>query len=402
MQPEAARTLSFRALIASASLDGFSDHLLLIGLIWYVFSETHSASATGFMVASFEIPAVVTGLLAGRIIDRYQSARLFAFESAVRAMLIALIPVAARMAPHQLLWVYCLAIVIGALQPLQRLRDVIMIPRIAAPADVPLMNRALVLTAQFTSLCAPAAAGAIVGFAGVIPALLLSCGMAAMGTVALLLVKVAASGNKDTHEDVPSISDCLKLFKSRPALGIVTAMSLIFFFAYGPLEAALPTFAAKSLASGAQGLGILWTSFGIGSFLGVRFFTRLYEKARIGFALPLIAVLWGLFILPFAVAFSLPIACLLFACAAALWSPYTVLERTLIQRLTPNRQLGTFYGMRTSLAVAGTPAGTALGGILLSVMTPRLIIALSGALCIAAGIGGLLSRPLRDVHGFER
>lgn len=389
-------------LIAAAALDSLSDQLLLIGLIWYVLNVSHSAAASGFLIACFEMPAILTGVLAGRAIDRYQTANIFVLEATARTLLLVGIPIFVSLMAGKLLIIYVLAAAIGAFQPLQRLRDVIMVPRLVEQCEIANANRKLVFTTQTTSLLAPVAAGTFVGYIGSMPAMLAAACLAALSAVVVgHFRKLPQDTEAATPQHIPVI-ESLRIFKSRPALAIVTVMSLIFFFAYGPLESAMPSFIARDVGGGAQGIGLIWTSFGLGSLLGIRFLTKIYERIGPGVALPLIAAFWGVLMIPLASAPTLVVACASFACAAFVWSPYTILERTLIQRLTPPQHLGTFYGLRSSLAVAGTPSGTAVGGALLTFLSPRSVILISGSLCVVAGACGLLSPALRTLSGEQR
>jgi len=51
-------------------------------------------------------------------------------------------------------------------------------------------------------------------------------------------------------------------------LRLLTSLSVVFFFSYGPLEAALPLYSDRILHAGAQGYGLLWTGFGVGALVG--------------------------------------------------------------------------------------------------------------------------------------
>ena len=70
-----------------------------------------------------------------------------------------------------------------------------------------------------------------------------------------------------------------------PAL---TLLSLVFFFSYGPLEAALPVYSVQTLHANADGYGLLWTGFGAGAFAGVLTLTKLSRRWRPSIALPMI------------------------------------------------------------------------------------------------------------------
>lgn len=64
------------------------------------------------------------------------------------------------------------------------------------------------------------------------------------------------------------------------SLRYVPALTLVFFFSYGPLEAALPAYSGQTLHANAGGYGLLWTGFGAGSFAGVLTLTKLSHRWR--------------------------------------------------------------------------------------------------------------------------
>jgi predicted MFS family arabinose efflux permease len=180
-----------------------------------------------------------------------------------------------------------------------------------------------------------------------------------------------------------------------PAL---TLLSLVFFFSYGPLEAALPVYSSQTLHAGADGYGLLWTGFGVGSFAGVLTLTKLAHRWRPSIALPMIAVLWGALLCPLFFIRQLPLAMLFLAVAGAFWAPYTPMETTLLQRLIPAEMRGQVFGAWHSLVVAAAPLGAAFGGVLLQYLPAPLVIAISGLACILAGLGGLFSPTLRQLQ----
>ena len=69
----------------------------------------------------------------------------------------------------------------------------------------------------------------------------------------------------------------------------ITLLSLIFFFSYGPLEAALPLYSDAVLQTDARGYGLLWSALGVGALIGTLSSTTLSRRVRSSSALPLIA-----------------------------------------------------------------------------------------------------------------
>ncbi len=178
---------------------------------------------------------------------------------------------------------------------------------------------------------------------------------------------------------------------------LTTLLSLVFFFSYGPLEAALPGYSDTILRTDARGYGILWSALAIGALIGTLGSAALSRRLRLGVALPLIALLWGASLLPVALVDRLWLACGLLLLGGLMWGPYTPMETTLLQRNVPKAQLGRVFGARSTLLTGGSPLGLAIGGMLLAFVPSTRVIALSALACILVGVAGLASPTLRSI-----
>jgi MFS family permease len=176
-----------------------------------------------------------------------------------------------------------------------------------------------------------------------------------------------------------------------------TLLSLVFFFSYGPLEAALPLYSDLILQTDARGYGLLWSALAVGALFGTLSSTMLSRHLRLGVALPLIALFWGASLLPMAFINNLWLACGLLFVGGLMWGPYTPMETTLLQRNIPRAQLGRVFGARSTLLTAGSPLGLAMGGMLLAFVPSTSVIAFSALACILVGLGGLVSPAFRGM-----
>jgi len=174
-----------------------------------------------------------------------------------------------------------------------------------------------------------------------------------------------------------------------------TLLSLVFFFSYGPLEAALPLYSDTILQTDAWGYGLLWSALAVGATIGTLSSTALSRRLRFGIALPLIALLWGASLLPVVFIDELWLACSLLFLGGLMWGPYTPMETTLLQRNIPRAQMGRVFGARSTLLTGGSPLGLAIGGLLLAFVPSTGVIALSALACILVGLGGLASPTFR-------
>lgn len=380
---------AFQRLWLGLSLSYVGDQFTIIALLWFVLQLTGSGAAVGLVILCFDLPGVVTGAILGRLLDRWQPRLVMGVDNLARAALIAAIPTLHALGRLQLWHVFVLALLAGALSPATAAGVRAFVPHLV---DDTALDRANALTAaslQFSYLAGPVTAGFAVAKLGGPWALFIDAAtFLLMGVLVLTLPSITREPYAEQHESANRWFGFGALF-SVPGVPALTLLSLVFFFSYGPLEAALPVYSRQTLHAGAGGYGLLWTGFGVGAFAGVLTLTRLSQRWRPSLALPMIAVLWGALLCPLFFLRQLSLAMLFLGLAGASWAPYTPMETTLLQRLVPPGIRGQVFGARHSLVGAASPLGAAFGGLLLEYLHAPLVIALSGIACIFAGLGGL-------------
>jgi predicted MFS family arabinose efflux permease len=374
------------------------DQFTLIALLWFVLQLTGSGAAVGLVILCFDLPGIVTGALIGRLLDRYQPRLVMSLDNLSRAAIILAIPLLYALGSLKLWQIYVLALLAGALSPATTAGVRAFIPHLVDDAALDRANVLMGSSAQFSYLAGPVAAGLIVARFGSSWALVAdAASFLLMGLLVATLPTITREPNPDRQPGANRWLGFGPLFRLRyvPAL---TLLTLVFFFSYGPLEAALPLYASQSLHVHADGFGLLWTGFGVGAFAGVLALARFSTGWRPSVALPMIAVVWGALLCPLFFIRQLRLAMLFLGVAGASWAPYTPMETTLLQRLVPPRVRGQVFGARQSLVGAATPLGAVVGGLLLQDLSAPTVIAISGVACILAGLGGLLSPSLRPLQ----
>jgi predicted MFS family arabinose efflux permease len=392
---------AFARLWLGLSISYLGDQFTIIALLWFVLQLTGSGAAVGLVILCFDLPGVVTGSIFGRLLDRHQPRLVMSIDNLARAVVIAAIPALYALGSLQLWHIFALTLLAGALSPATATGVRVLVPHLVDDDDLDRANALTATSLQFSYLIGPVVAGFTVASLGGPWALLIDAfSFLLMGLLALTLPAITRESHVPQHAAANRWLGFGALFSLRyvPAL---TFLSLVFFFSYGPLEAALPVYSSEVLHANAGGYGLLWTGFGVGAFAGVLTLTRLARRWRPSIALPMIAVLWGALLLPLFFIRELPLAMLFLGVAGASWAPYTPMETTLLQRLVPAEIRGQVFGARHSLVVAAAPLGAALGGVLLQYFTAPLVIAISGLACILAGLGGLVSPSLRQLRQHE-
>lgn len=396
------RRPAFQRLWLGLSISYLGDQFTIIALLWFVLQLTGSGAAVGLVILCFDLPGIVTGAILGRLLDRYQPRLIMGFDNLARAAIIAAIPALYALRSLQVWNIFVLALLAGVLSPATTAGVRAFVPHLVDDSALERANALTAASLQFSYLAGPLAAGFVVARLGGPWALFVdAASFLLMGFLALTLPTIIRGERVAQHAAAQRWLGFGALF-SLPYVPALTLLSLVFFFSYGPLEAALPVYGSQTLHANADGYGLLWTGFGVGAFAGVLALTRLSRRWRPSIALPLIAVLWGALLCPLFFIHQLPLAMLFLGLAGASWAPYTPMETTLLQRIVPAEIRGQVFGARHSLVVAAAPLGAALGGVLLQYLSAPLVIAISGVACVLAGLGGFASPSLRRLQQSDR
>ncbi len=391
------RLPAFRRLWFGLVISRLGDQFTVIALLWFVLDLTGSGTALSVVLLCFSLPAIFTSPLLGRLLDRYQPRKIMLLDNLARGLVIGAIPVLYWLDGLTLWTLYGLALLAGALAPATSVGVGVILPHLVEDAELEQANGWASVSVQFAALAGPALAGLLIAGIGGPPVMLIDA-VSFWGMAFLLcgLPPIARTPTVDavtTHRHWWGFGVLLQLKPVR----IITALSAVFFLAYGPLEPALPLYSRDVLRAGAAGYGLLWSGFGAGALLGLLAIPLAIRYPRPGVTFAVIAILWGLLLAPLVLLTNLPLAMLFLGLAGCAWAPYATVETSLVQRLTPAHLRGQVFGARGTVLVAATPLGVLIGGLLLAKLSAPAVIGISALACIVAGGGGLLSSTLRSI-----
>jgi len=374
----------------------FGDALSLIALPWFVLQVTQSGTATAGILLTLQLPAILTSMVIGSLIDRFQPGAIIVIDNGLRTLIIGLIPLLYWFGLLELWLLFLLTFLAGMLVPATEVGSRSVLPELVEDKDLDAANMLWSFSLNLALVVGPAVAGLLVASFGGPSVLLIDAGTFAV--MALLAVTIPDVERSRSPVQAP-LSERLGLHQlwDMKVVRYTTLLSLVFFFSYGPLEAALPLYSDAILQTDARGYGLLWSALAVGALIGTLSSTLLSRRMRLGVALPLIALLWGASLVPMVFIKDLWSGCGLLLLGGLMWGPYTPMETTLLQRNVPKAQLGRVFGARSTLLTGGSPLGLAIGGILLAFVPSTSVIALSAIACILVGLGGLVSPTFRGL-----
>ncbi len=387
---------AFGRLWVGRSISLFGDAFTLIALPWFVLQITDSGTATASILLTLQLPAVLTSMAIGSLIDRFQPRVIITIDNSLRTLIIGLIPILYWFGLLELWMLFLLTFLAGMLVPATEVGSRSVLPELVDDKDLDAANMLWSFSLNLSLVIGPAVAGLLVAsFGGPSVLFIDALTFAVMAWVAFMIPNVERS-RASFHAPLSERLGVRQLWDMK-VVRYTTLLSLVFFFSYGPLEAAMPVYSDAILQTDARGYGFLWSALAVGALIGTLLSTTLSKRMRLGIALPLIALLWGASLLPMAFTHQLWSACGLLLLGGLMWGPYTPMETTLLQRNVPKEQLGRVFGARSTLLTGGSPLGLAVGGILLAFVPATNVIAFSALACILVGIAGLMSPAFRGM-----
>jgi MFS family permease len=387
---------AFGRLWVGRTISLFGDAFTLIALPWFVLQVTDSGTTTAGILLTLQLPAILTSMFIGSLIDRFQPRVVITIDNGLRTLIIGLIPILYWFDLLELWLLFLLAFLAGMLVPATEVGSRSVLPDLVEDEDLEAANMLWSFSLNLSLVIGPAVAGLLVASFGGPSVLLIDAGTFAVMAFAAITIPIVER-NKLPLEDPLFERLGLRQLWQMKVVRNTTLLSLVFFFSYGPLEAAMPLYSDAILRTDARGYGLLWSALAVGALIGTLSSTMLSKRLRLGVALPLIALLWGISLLPMAFINTLWLACALLLLGGLMWGPYTPMETTLLQRNIPKAQLGRVFGARSTLLTAGSPVGLAIGGILLAFVPSTTVIAFSALACILVGLGGLVSPAFRGM-----
>ena len=252
------RSPAFLRLWLGLSISYVGDQFTTIALLWFVLQLTGSGVALSLVLLCFQLPAMLTGPLLGTVLDRWQPRLVMGIDNCTRALLIGAIPVLSWVGVLQLWQIYALALLAGALSPATGAGVRVILPHLVPEGALERANALASTSLQFASLLGPARAGILVAEVGGAFALLIDAmSFLLMGFLVFSLPPIARHTFNEASPVKQTWLSGFDLLVRTKEIRLLTSLSVLFFFSYGPLEAALPLYSDKILHAGVQGYGLL-------------------------------------------------------------------------------------------------------------------------------------------------
>ncbi|MBM3324665.1 MAG: MFS transporter [Calditrichaeota bacterium] len=382
------------------------DEIHWVAMLWLIYDLTGSKLATGLVGAAQFLPAVLFGLFAGVLVDRFDRRRVMMAADLARALLVTVIPLLLASGHLRGFHLGVLAFAIsGFTVAFMPARDAL-VPELVEKENLTQANALIQGSINLAFLLGATFAAAA------LPVVALS-GLFYMDAVSYLLsfaciwwIKKARVKRIEIAPSVPSHEPPLRALREGLAhayrdgrirgLLIVTAINNLFIM--GPAIVGVPVYVRDHLHQGPQGLAGIDACFAAGMLLGSLVLHRWGKQLPKGRVILSAIIFDGLTFIPLLWTSKLWTT-MLVVFVHSLGIPFiTVSRTTLIQEIVAPRMQGRIFSM-INLAVYGlTALSAALTGIALEWIPVAQLYAIIGMLAALVGLLGWTVRDLRTAR----
>ena len=342
------------------------------------------------------LPPLFFGLLAGGIADRWDRRRVMLACDALRAALLALVPLALFLDLPALPIIYATAVPIGLLGVLFQTAFSASLPQLTGPEHFAKANSYTQAAGSGAWVVGPALAGLLAAWIGPGPTLLLNVGSFLFSVATLALLRRSLRPVRETRDTSfwRDIGAGVGLIARDGTLRTLMVLWGVYCVTLAPTIQALTFFVTIDRGLDAANMGAIVSGYGVGLFLGAILAGRLMV-GRVGVRLLLATAAAGAGFTLFGVIAPLPLIIAVSAaigfCDGLVWVGYVSFRA----RIVPGEFLGRVSSVSQTLAMGLSPLGLLSAGLLLDRIGGTGTLIIMGLLLLAASALFALSAPLR-------
>jgi MFS family permease len=381
-------------------VSNLGDSFQTLALAWLVKEQSGSSLLVGTVLASYLVPMVALGPVAGVLADLFDKRKLMIAADLVRMALVSLLAILYGLGLFHVWTIILLAFLTGAATALFDPARQGSLTLLVDEHELAQANSFAMVTRQGSQLIGPTIAGLVIARWGIGTAVWANAASFAISAALLGLMRFT-SVERETPRSLrgawDDLKDGLHTVTHHPLLRLVLPVGMAVNFLLGPIPVLLPVYTGHLSRLGAAALGYLQTSSAVGMLLGsllMGLVVNRWAKGRTAIS-GLIGA--GIGITGLGVVSTLPLAGFslgLFGISMVLVNVPLV---TVIQRETPVEQQGRVFSVFMSTTTAAQPLAMAVGGWLGDAIGIHAVYVAIGILFTALSLGIAAIPALREV-----
>lgn len=399
-----AHNRDFKILLVGQGISAIGDAVSFTAMPLLILVLTGSGLAMGIVGVLQAVPDLLFGMVAGVLADRHDRRRMMLLADLGRAGLTALIPLSYVVGVPTIAVVFLVAAPMSILRSLFMAAYIASMPNLVGRSQLGRANSIFEVIYSVGFIIGPGIAGLLVATIGAAQTIALDAASYALSAVALFLIRRPLSLVRD-HPPLDLAREIREgatyVFGHRPLRDAVAFFGTLSAVGAG-LVPALAFFVVEEQGLEPTALGLILAAYGLGTFVGAVFMTRLRLR-RAGPLLLAGNLVSGCALVAMAAFGTLPAMIGAGLVAGFVESVVVITYITLRASLSPDELIGRIGGTARTISLGLSPIGFVTAGLLIDAAGGGVTLATIGIALAATSALFALSRPLRaavvQTHG---
>lgn len=384
------------------SISMFGSRVSYIAWMWWVWEQTESTAATAAIGIAAAIPNLLLGPVAGAMVDRFDRRRILCAMDWVNACIYAVAALLLTVDRLAIWHVYVLTAMSATAMAFHRPSLQSSIPNLVDKNELTQANSLYQISRGVCGLVGLLLGGILVGLIGVGPTLWLDAGTFFVAGLSLLLVSFASPRVRTGEGWKAILRDTASGFAflaSRRSLFVLILLFALINFMLAPISVLFTVMSETIFHAGAKGLGMLSAAIASGLLVGgfLMAFLQKVRRRAVGIFIGLMSI--GALLALFGLSSNLVLSMLLLAILGVFVAVVNIFEAVIFQTRVPNELQGRVFAAQFALCEGLQPMSLAIGGAILTWISPTVMLLVSGLAIMVATIAGFSLREMRELSG---
>ena len=380
-------------LLGGQLISQIGDKFHMLAIAFMVLKTTGSPAMMGIMLFCSIFPSMLLGFISGAFLDRYSRKTIIVGADVARGLIVSGLCLLYHfnalsfmvLLAAQLMLSVCTAFFDPAIPAI--------IPQIVKREQLTRANSQTQFVSGISTIIGPMLGGLTVAWAGYLTVFIINAGSYLFSAAFESFIRIPprdqkASGTTKLVDDI--IEGCRYVYQTKGLMMILVMVGVIHFFV-GSIEAIVPVLAIDLKGGGAQNIGFIQTSFGLGTVLAALLISiRSINNREVAFLFGsvfliglILVLISGMhisgvrMIMPFLVFFLFIGGCIIFAGTSF---------RSILQKEVNDMMMGRVFGFVSSVGNVSIPVAILIYGFLLEYIPHHVILAISGLILMPASI----------------
>ncbi|HVB00016.1 MAG TPA: MFS transporter [Acidimicrobiales bacterium] len=372
----------FRRLWIGYTISQLGSQLTIVAVAYQVFLLTHSSLDVGLISFCQLFPSIIGPIFGGSLADAMDRRRLLLISNVLVASCSVALAINSGLR-HPAIWpLFVFAAISAGFSGIDNPTRTAAMVNLIDRENLVAANALRTLMQQIAYVVGPAVAGVLLGAFNVSVVFWVDVATFGAAIISVFSISPSVPHGGGTKFGVDSIKEGFSYLKGRRAIqGVfiadINAMVL------GMPTALFPAIGLVHFHGTAETVGLLYSASGVGAFLGASLSGWTTHIRRLGRAIIICVVVWGLGITAFGLVSNFVLALLLIGIAGAADVVSAVFRSTILQSEVPDRLRGRLSSIQSAVVQGGPRLGNTEAGVVAALSNTQISVVSGGLGCIA-------------------